>query len=219
MKPTFLPQSIKFSQFCYKLRIQGKGKSSPYSTAEHRVRSWSRFLAVSLQMTWVINPMVGCHYFPPSLQLPSQPLRGLLPISLLGEQRHDTWKSPLTCNTNYSWQPLTYPMYNLQIWNCCCCRRLQNCTNQYTLIHIMRCSITAANELIQSHDQWHQVLAYSKLLDLCKAADVFFPHFLIPAKDLSTQCCSLFVLLFANQVTEVLQTNALKNTIKTTSLH
>jgi len=32
---------------------------------------------------------VGCHYFLPGLQLPSQPLRGLLPILLLGEQRHD----------------------------------------------------------------------------------------------------------------------------------
>ena len=40
-------------------------------------RSWSRFLAVSLQVTWVINPAVGCHYFPP----------GLLPM--LGEQRHN----------------------------------------------------------------------------------------------------------------------------------
>ena len=52
------------------------------------LRSWSWFLAVSLQVTWVINPAVGCHYFPPSLQLPPQPLRGLLPILLLGEQRH-----------------------------------------------------------------------------------------------------------------------------------
>jgi len=52
-------------------------------------RSWSRFLAVSLQVTWFINLAVGCHYFPPGLQLPSQPLRGLLIISLLGEQRHD----------------------------------------------------------------------------------------------------------------------------------
>ena len=51
-------------------------------------RSWSRFLAVSLQVTWVINPAVGCHYFPPGLQLPLQPLRGLLPILLLSEQRH-----------------------------------------------------------------------------------------------------------------------------------
>jgi len=52
-------------------------------------RSWSRFLAVSLQVTWVINPAVGCDYFPPGPQLPPQPLRGLLPISQLGEQRHD----------------------------------------------------------------------------------------------------------------------------------
>ena len=46
-------------------------------------RSLSRYLAVSLQVTWVINPAVGCHYFPPGPQLPPQP------ISLLGEQRHD----------------------------------------------------------------------------------------------------------------------------------
>jgi len=52
-------------------------------------RSWSRFMVASLQMTWVINLTVGCHYFPPGLQLPPQPLRGLLPISLLGEQRHN----------------------------------------------------------------------------------------------------------------------------------
>ena len=36
-------------------------------------RSWSRFLAVSLQVTWVINPAVSCHYFPPGLQLPRIP--------------------------------------------------------------------------------------------------------------------------------------------------
>jgi len=53
-------------------------------------RSWSRFLAVSLQVTWVINPAVSCHYFPLGPQLPSRPLkRGLLSISRLGEQRHD----------------------------------------------------------------------------------------------------------------------------------
>ena len=34
---------------------------------------WSRFSAVSLQVTWVLNPPVGCHYFPPGMQLPSQP--------------------------------------------------------------------------------------------------------------------------------------------------
>ena len=52
-------------------------------------RSWSRFFPVSLHVMWVINPAVGCHYFPPGLQLPPQPLRGLLPILLLGEQRHN----------------------------------------------------------------------------------------------------------------------------------
>jgi len=34
-----------------------------------------------------VSPAVGCHNFPPGPQLPSQPLRGLLSISLLGEQR------------------------------------------------------------------------------------------------------------------------------------
>jgi len=52
-------------------------------------RSWSRCLAVSLQVMWVINQAVGCHYFPPGLQSPPQPLRGLLPFLLLGEQRHN----------------------------------------------------------------------------------------------------------------------------------
>ena len=52
-------------------------------------RSWFWFLAVSLQVTWVINLAAGCHYFPPGPQLLSQPLKRLLPISLLGEQRHD----------------------------------------------------------------------------------------------------------------------------------
>ena len=50
-------------------------------------RSWSRFLAVSLQqVTWVINPALGCHYLTPGLQLPPQPLRGLLPILLLSDR-------------------------------------------------------------------------------------------------------------------------------------
>ena len=52
-------------------------------------RGWSRFLAVSLRVTWVINPAVGCNNLPPGLQLSPQPLRGLLPVLLLGEQTHD----------------------------------------------------------------------------------------------------------------------------------
>jgi len=35
-------------------------------------------VVVSLQVTRVINPAVGCHYFPPGPQLPPQLLRGLL---------------------------------------------------------------------------------------------------------------------------------------------
>ena len=68
--------------------LDGK-KGSPYWLLNVGFRSWSRFLAVSLQVMWVINPLVGCHYFPPGLQLPPQPLRGLLPILLLGGQRHN----------------------------------------------------------------------------------------------------------------------------------
>ena len=74
-------------------KVNKKSKDSPYSVAERKVPElMCRFLAVSLQVMRVINPAVGCHYFPPGLQLPLQPLRGLLPISLLGEQRHDGCK-------------------------------------------------------------------------------------------------------------------------------
>ena len=38
---------------------------------------------------------IGCHYFPPGLQLPPQPLRGLLPI----EQRHDGCEQFACCTT------------------------------------------------------------------------------------------------------------------------
>jgi len=38
-------------------------------------RSWSQFLAVSLQVPWVINRTVGCHYFPLGLQLPPATLK------------------------------------------------------------------------------------------------------------------------------------------------
>ena len=56
--------------------------------AECRVPELIPFLAVSLQVT----AGVGCHYFPPGLQLPSQLLRGLLPVLLLGEQRYNGCK-------------------------------------------------------------------------------------------------------------------------------
>jgi len=60
-----------------------KGKGSPYSITEHRVP------VLGSQPAGDASHKPGCHYFPPGLQLPSQPLRGLLPISLLGEQKND----------------------------------------------------------------------------------------------------------------------------------
>ena len=76
---------------CFGLRLSGKKVKVAYTPLPSvGFRSWSRFLAaVSLQVTWIINPTLGCHYFPPGLQLSSQPLRGLLPVSLFGEQRHN----------------------------------------------------------------------------------------------------------------------------------
>jgi len=66
-----------------------KGKGSPYSITERRVPELIPVLVSQPASDIIINPTVGCHYFPPGLQLPPQPLRGLLPILLLGEQRHN----------------------------------------------------------------------------------------------------------------------------------
>jgi len=55
---------------------KGKGRRVEF-------RSWSRFLAVSLQVTQVINPAVDCNYFLPGPQIPSQPLRWMLPFRCL----------------------------------------------------------------------------------------------------------------------------------------
>ena len=67
-------------------------KGSPYSTAQRRIPEMIPVLGrkpagdVSHKPG---GPVVSGHYFPPGPQLPSQPLRGLLPMSLLGERRHD----------------------------------------------------------------------------------------------------------------------------------
>jgi len=48
--------------------IKGKGKGIAHTRLPSvGFRSWSLFLAVSLQVTWVINTAVGCHYFPPGM--------------------------------------------------------------------------------------------------------------------------------------------------------
>jgi len=47
----------------------------PYSITSVGHGADSVFLAVSPLVTLVINPVVGCHYFPPGLRLLSQPKR------------------------------------------------------------------------------------------------------------------------------------------------
>jgi len=69
-----------------------KGKSSPYSINKRRVLELIPVLGSQPAGDVSHKPggrLLGCHYFPPGVQLPPQPLRGLLPILLLDEQRHD----------------------------------------------------------------------------------------------------------------------------------
>jgi len=67
-------------------RIQNKSRSGSKSSLffcrvkleeQHRLRCFR------------LPTITSFSYFPPGLQLPPQPLRGLLPILLLGEQRYD----------------------------------------------------------------------------------------------------------------------------------
>ena len=88
----FLKTAFKYKDLAHSLCVnQFKEKGNVAHTRLQSIWfwSWSRFLAVSLQVTWIINPTVGCHYFPPGVRLPLQSLRGLLPTLLLGEQRHN----------------------------------------------------------------------------------------------------------------------------------
>ena len=50
-------------------------KGSPYSIAERKVPELIPVLG-SLQMTWVMNPAVGCHYLPPARSYPRNPWEG-----------------------------------------------------------------------------------------------------------------------------------------------
>ena len=60
-----------------------KDKGSPYSITERRVPDLIPVLGSQPAGDVNRNPTVGCHYFPPGLQLPPQPLRGLLPMATL----------------------------------------------------------------------------------------------------------------------------------------
>ena len=64
-----------------------KGNGSPYSITERRVPELISVLGS--QPAGDVSHKPGCHYFPQGVQLPPQPLRGLLPMLLLGEQKHD----------------------------------------------------------------------------------------------------------------------------------
>ena len=66
-----------------------KDKGNTYSITERRVPELIPVFDSQPAVDVSHKPTVGCHYFLPGLQLPLQPLRGLLPILLLGEQRHN----------------------------------------------------------------------------------------------------------------------------------
>ena len=67
-----------------------KGKGSPYSITERRVPELIPVLGSQTAGDMQIHKPGGrLPCFPPGLQLPPQPLRGLLPVLLLGEQKHN----------------------------------------------------------------------------------------------------------------------------------
>jgi len=74
-------------QVCTSLQTNNHASTPPLRFLQARcpscrpTNSIKALKGFSLQVTWVINPAVGCHYFSLGLQLPSQPLRRLLPFS------------------------------------------------------------------------------------------------------------------------------------------
>ena len=74
---------------CYRCSVKRYGKGNPYSITERRVPQLIPVLGSQPAGDVSHNPGGRLPLFPPGLQLPSQSLRGLLPISLLGEQKHD----------------------------------------------------------------------------------------------------------------------------------
>jgi len=78
-----------FLQFRFYFKYQLKGKGSPYSITERRVPELNPVPGSQPAGDMSHKPGGGLIYFPPGPQLPSQLLRGLLPVSLRGEQGHD----------------------------------------------------------------------------------------------------------------------------------
>jgi len=67
-------------------------------------RSWSQLLAVSLQVTWVMNLAIGCHYFPPGLQLP-RPF-----CAWVQHANHPATEPPCDAHTHTHTHPFNGPM-------------------------------------------------------------------------------------------------------------
>jgi len=75
---------------CLQFRILKKVKGSPYSSSERRAPELIAVLGI--KPAGDVSHKPGGRlpsYLPPGSQLPPQPLRGLLPVLLLGEQRHN----------------------------------------------------------------------------------------------------------------------------------
>jgi len=98
--------TVRFIGFTFLLRahLGKKGKGSPYSITEHRVSEL--ILVLGSQPAGDVSHIPGGRLplLLPGLQLPLQPLRGLLPILLLGEQRHNGCEQfAYDCYSTASW--------------------------------------------------------------------------------------------------------------------
>jgi len=104
--------------FCLKMQNAPDNSCKKIKTAHTRLpsvgyRSRSRFLAVSLQVTWVINPALGCHHFPPVTLATLKRLyqfrclvnRGTMGVNSLPKtvtrQRRDCWSRATFYRNNF----------------------------------------------------------------------------------------------------------------------
>ena len=71
------------------MRHRLKGKGSPYSITERRVPELIPVLGSQSAGNVSHKPSDRLPLLSASLQLPPQPLTGLLPVLLLGEERHN----------------------------------------------------------------------------------------------------------------------------------
>ena len=122
--PTIVGRWVVFSTPPMLHRVWSKGKGSPIHKMSVGFQSWSRSSAVSLQVTEVIKPVVGCHYFPVRPAVTSvaehhRPLAGTKLYCLVTEARVKTcpglhlaaWQPgflPVTC-----WSQVQLPNHSV----------------------------------------------------------------------------------------------------------